>query len=219
MSVRRSRCAAGVMRCLSVSLASAFLLAALVVGAEETDDAASAPENQLARAEPDPQELRTRTEWVGLRSGGGWGGLYLSVNAFTLRWEWLYWDILRFSMIGMAGDVDLGAIGWGGTAFGLPLISDDGRNELRIGVEIGIGALLPVERDEGDEDGEPADWGPNEVIVLVTPQLCYVWHFERFFAFVIGLGAHFPVAGQDDYSGVAGLGESPAINLFLGVVI
>jgi hypothetical protein len=165
----------------------------------------------------DPQHMRTKIQWVAIRGGGGLG-VAASLHAFTLRWDYVYWDIFRAALTGGligAGIIEGGQGGdgllWGGTSIGFPWHLDClGRHEMRVGVAggVGVGATNALILDaEFENSGSPEDECdeddgcdvPLVPWVVFGPEVYYVWHFDEHFAFLAGVEFWYgPAIGESE---------------------
>jgi hypothetical protein len=168
----------------------------------------------------DPTRLRAKTEWVSLRfEGGSYGGGAL-LSLFTVRWRWVYWEIIRGG--GGAGMPTHGGVSvWslGGTALGVPIhFGITGRHEVRIGLGIMGGLMQEYHYDTptsytdsygytyyNQDTHSAASFGP-----IFEPEASYLFHAASYFALQVGVAVY--------VAAVAGEGEIPApiFNAFLG---
>jgi len=163
-----------------------------------------------------PDYLRTKTEWVALRIGGGNYGGAAMLSAITLRRELFCWDILRVSGGGGVlekDESDTGAEGttdkdrrWiasGGTAVGIPWhFEDTGRFEIRFGVGVMVGLINSVDEEQ--------------VLGLIfVPEGVLVWHAFEYFALQAGIDVQL---GAIDFEEGFSF-PTPALGAFLGVRI
>ncbi|RJO67917.1 MAG: hypothetical protein C4523_08140 [Myxococcales bacterium] len=133
----------------------------------------------------DSDDYRRATEWFGLALGLGNYGLDLEAKLFTVRWKYVYWNILR------AGGV---VVGWspavyGGSGIGYPLFLDAaGRHELRFGLGAHFGGMI---------SDLPSSWDSMNVLnfldsdiflgVILSPEAFYVYRFMEHVAVQVGL--------------------------------
>ncbi|MFA6032448.1 MAG: hypothetical protein WC889_06075 [Myxococcota bacterium] len=138
----------------------------------------------------DPEVTRRKTEWFSLRlvplSNYGWGG---GITAFTFRWNYVYWEILRF---GFGGGLDgyfhpVGAWGSVGSSVGYPIRLDAaGINELRVGVVLQLGFVFP--------GNDPSGFiFPHSAITVPGFEISYVRHIRKNTALQAGLEVDIPV--------------------------
>jgi hypothetical protein len=179
------------------------LLATAVVA--DAEPAAGSPNGKVSAVESeaalDPHDLRTKTEWVGLRGGVGLG-FNASLQLFTLRWPYFYWEIARAALSGGVAAEGF-ALAWGGTTIGFPWhLGDLGRHEIRIGVSTGVGVgytYASVIQNDNEAD-QLQDRGVDPELVpwwVFGPELYYVFHYAEYGAFVAGLELYYAPSNGD----------------------
>jgi hypothetical protein len=128
-------------------------------------------------------------EWASIRVGGGNYGGHLSVSAFTLRWRWFYWTILKITG-GGGGDggndkFEVGYYGTAGTRVGVPFhFGPQGMHEIRGGVGIAGGIIQQeVYRTWWEEEKM---WYCTSHGPFLQFELLYQFHIKRRFAVLVG---------------------------------
>jgi len=176
----------------------------------------------------DPGERRTKTEWLTFRSGVGRGGVYAALSVVTIRWERIYWEVIRASVLRSLEEViDLHLIvGWAGTAVGVPVHVDElGRHEFRFGLGFGVGyGGHDVDEPCGEDDLDTSCI--RNVFYVASADASYIWHLADHFALFVGiLGVQFgwsaeglePSCCENARESIRGM--FPAFNTSIGFII
>ncbi|HNW82722.1 MAG TPA: hypothetical protein PKG52_07520 [bacterium] len=130
---------------------------------------------------------RTDTEWLSLKFIGGNYGLGVDFSFFTFRWEKIYWEMIRCSIMNREFESDTQHY-FLKTMFGIPFFTGfASRHEIRISTGISGG----VSNYKSEE---------NFLSFINIPfELSYTFHITHFFSFQIGTLIELPVF-FDSYS-------------------
>lgn len=144
---------------------------------------------------------RTRTEWISLELGsaygegpnGGFLGMGLGLQFFTLKWKYLFWTV-----VDMAGGLAPGgerAFGFFNTRAGFPLYFGK-RNQHQLRLGLGLGWALYSLSDEVEfkySDGiAPVTSSAN-----VSPSIHYLYQFSGMYFIGLGIRAQIPMYCAD----------------------
>ncbi|HNW82721.1 MAG TPA: hypothetical protein PKG52_07515 [bacterium] len=128
-------------------------------------------------------KLRNVPEWFSLSFAAGNYGFGGNLTFVTLRWNNVYWEILRLQAMGSTEKVSANFK----TMIGYPFfLTCDYRHEIRFATGISGGFNTSW---HGEED---FDFGFSSYLHIPV-EISYVYHIKRFFAFQIGFSLDLPV--------------------------
>lgn len=156
----------------------------------EVQAAVSSPPQQSA------VDYYGKTQWFGIRSGGGNYGGGITMHLFTVRWKWFY--LVPIALSGGGGGP--GKIGYnrpsyygkGGVRLGIPFhFGAGGRHEIRVGG--GVSGGIAVNQIYRTWWQTLKVWKFKSHGPFVEVELLYEYHITRWFSLQIGLEVSVPM--------------------------